>query len=283
MSEKSNKENEEKTEEMLQYEKETGKRAIWHGVLTESFKKWKSGEKIYIRDKERIALYVSEELKKKMQDFVNKDESLSISKLIREAVKFYIDFKEKSPSIQTFSELSHELKDPLTIIKGFIQIILDKYKDELSEDIFQKLKTVFEKSLVLENKIVTFLDKKEVDVSAYDILIVEDDISTYQLLEDYFEIEGLSCKGLTTGSKVVEEVERNKPKLILLDIILPDINGYDICKILKSNEELKNIPVYFITAVPAEEVEKKIKETMVDGYLLKPFDFSEFDVLRKYF
>jgi len=50
----------EKSDEMKRYEKETGRYAIWRGVVTEGFRKWQKGEKVYHRDKERVSLYVSD-------------------------------------------------------------------------------------------------------------------------------------------------------------------------------------------------------------------------------
>jgi len=49
------------------------------------------------------------------------------------------------------------------------------------------------------------------------------------------------------------------------------MSGYDMCKIIKSDPDLKNIPVIFLTARPASEVEKRLEETKADGYILKPF------------
>ena len=72
------------------------------------------------------------------------------------------------------------------------------------------------------------------------------------------------------------------PKLILLDILLPDIDGYEICKKIKSNDQLKEVPVYYITAVPHSEVVDKMKETGANGFFLKPFDFSKFEILFNY-
>ena len=70
--------------------------------------------------------------------------------------------------------------------------------------------------------------------------------------------------------------------LILLDIILPDISGYEICKRIKSDEKFKSIPLYYLTAIPGTEVEKNIEETGADGYILKPFDLSDFEpILNK--
>ena len=83
-------------------------------------------------------------------------------------------------------------------------------------------------------------------------------------------------------TKGIEELNNFIPKLILLDINLPDLSGYDLCKMIKSNKNLKDIPVYLLTAIPVSEVEKKLEETKVEGYILKPFDFSDFEILFEY-
>lgn len=105
------------------------------------------------------------------------------------------------------------------------------------------------------------------------------------VLTDFFDLKGYSSKGVTTGEKAIEELSRNTPKMILLDIILPDIDGYEISKMIKFDERFKNlrdIPVYFITAIPEIVVSNKINETGAKGFLLKPFDFSKFNILFSY-
>ncbi len=103
---------------MEKYEEETRRFAIWRGRITEGFRKWQKGEKIYEKDKERIMLLVSEETKSRWQQF-KKDKYPTISKLIREAVNFFIDFKEDQASPKTISQISRDLKDSLTVIKGY--------------------------------------------------------------------------------------------------------------------------------------------------------------------
>lgn len=276
---------------MEQYEKETGKYAVWRGVITEGFKKWKRGEKIYDRDKERISLYISEETKKKWQNFIESSKYSSISKLIRDAMDFFINEKlrggfdeklKKSRPLKSISDISHDLKEALTTIKGFSQLLLKNYKDDIKEDVLSKIKEIFNKSIFLENKIKEVLEKGENRKTQYDLLLIEDDPSTIKLLTTFFESKGYSSRGVISGSKGIDELKVNVPKLILLDIILPDINGYDVCKIIKSDENLKNIPVFFLTAIPSSEVEKKIKFAGADGYILKPFDFSDFEILYTY-
>jgi len=229
----------------------------------------------------RIGILVSEQIKAKWEQFVeeNKEQFSTVSKLIRKAVNFYIDSRDKIDYLNNFSKLSHDLKEPLTAIKGFSQILIDNYSTKLDSEVYLRIKEIYERSNFLESKINDFIKEIEPEDRPYDILIIEDDKSTLMVLSDFFELKGYHCKGITNGSKGLEELKRNKPKLVLLDIILPDIIGYDICSEIKNNKNTHNIPVYYITAIPESEVKSKLKETKADGFLLKPFNFSEFKVL----
>ncbi|MFX1393288.1 MAG: response regulator [Promethearchaeota archaeon] len=276
----------EKTEEMIRYERETGKYSVWRGVITEGFKKWKEGEKIYDRDKERISLYISEDAKQEWVDFIEEHHYSSISKLIRDSVDYFIDKKStfsgddlNNMDSDTISNISHKLKEPLTTIKGFSQLILENYKEELSEEVLLTIKNIFDQSVILENRIMESLDEIKSQGTEYDILLIEDDLPTIRLITSFFEGKGLVCKGVISGQKGIDELKRSTPKMILLDIILPDYNGYDLCKRIKSNEAYKDIPIHFLTAIPGTEVEKKLKETKADGYILKPFDLTDFEVI----
>ncbi|MFX0138876.1 MAG: hypothetical protein ACFFDN_34870, partial [Candidatus Hodarchaeota archaeon] len=76
------------TKDMEMYEKETGKKAIWHGNLTESYKKWQKGEKTYFKNKDRISLYIPEGMKEYWETFAKTNEYKTLSRLIREALNF---------------------------------------------------------------------------------------------------------------------------------------------------------------------------------------------------
>ena len=276
---------------MRVYEETTDKYANWRGNITEGFMKWLKGEKIYDREKERISLYVADKTKEEWSEFIktHKDKYNTISKLIRESVNYFI--KQDSTLInedlhkldnQTLTNISHALKEPLTSIKGFSQLLIENYRDEMEENVFNTIQNIFNQSLLLENKIVTILDNIKTETSQYDILLIEDDLATIRLLTSYFESKGFSCKGVVSGTKGLEELANNPPKLVLLDIILPDYSGYDICKRIKASKELQNIPIYLLTAIPGSEVEKNLEDSNADGYILKPFDFSDFEVIFQY-
>ncbi len=274
---------------MKKYERETGKYAIWRGAVTEGFKKWLKGEKIYTRDKERISLYVADDTKDEWQEFINtnKGDFPTFSELIRQSVKSFIEDSGKVSSElsklnpKTISNISHALKEPLTSIKGYSQLLLEseEYKDKLSTHVKETVKNIFDQSNLLENIIKNFLDNIKPESSPYDILLIEDDLATIRLITSYFDSKKYTCKGVVSGAKGLEELRIATPKVILLDIILPDLSGYDICKTIKTDNDYKKIPVYFLTAISASEVKKHLEETKVDGYILKPFNFSDFDVI----
>lgn len=277
-------ENLKKTEEMQKYEKETGKFAIWQDKITIGFKKWQRGEKIYDKDKERIMVLVTEEMKERWVNFIKKNEYPTISKFIREAINFFIDFKENLGSHKSLTEISKDFKDSLTIIKGYSQLLHEKHENSENsipmKEILFMIKIIYEESLKLEAKIAKNLDGFSIK-ETYDILIIEDDLSTINLLVHFFKMKGYKCKYVLSGTKALEELQSFVPKFIFIDIILPDINGYSICKNIKSNEKLKNVPAYFITAIPYSEFADKLEETEADGYFIKPFDFKEFEILFK--
>lgn len=234
------------------------------------------------QEKERITILVSEETKSRWQDFSKVKNFSTLSKLIRNSVEFFIDYSLNPNPITTISNLSHDLKGPLTAIKGFSHLLIENYKDKLDWGTLSKIKSMFDQSLILEELIKNALDNYQYKKVQYDILLVDDDSATNDVLIDFFRLKGYSCKDLTSGSETFKELEINKPKLILLDILLPDINGYEICKKIKSDENYSGIPIFYITAIPETEVKSRIEETMADGYFLKPFNFSEFEKLFDY-
>ena len=84
------------------------------------------------------------------------------------------------------------------------------------------------------------------------ILLIEDDVDLYALLKYNLEREGLALVGANTGKGAVEMCVRERPDLIILDIMLPDSDGLDICKRLRSHVEMSAVPIIFITARASE-------------------------------
>ncbi|MEJ2250031.1 MAG: response regulator [Candidatus Lokiarchaeota archaeon] len=267
---------------MREYEEETGKKAIWRGKVTKAYKKWKKGEKIYDVDKKLIGVLVSEEIKESWENFAEKNNFPTFSKFLRVAVNSYIEFISKEKKIRDTSKITHDLKEPLTSIQGFLHLIIENDEEDLKPETLATLKEIYTQSLYLENKINQISSESETDSTKYDILIIEDDTYTSTVLTKFFEKKGYSCISALTGLEGIEKLKVFFPKIVLLDIILPDLSGYEVCKKIKNNENYKDIPVFYITAIPESEVSKKIEETGAEGFFLKPFKFAKFETLTNY-
>lgn len=107
------------------------------------------------------------------------------------------------------------------------------------------------------------------------ILIVDDTQHNVQVLSQVTRAEGYQVIAAFNGTDAVELAKKRKPDLILLDVLMPDMNGYKVCEILKKDRELKDVPVIFLSAL--SDVESKIKGFSVGGvdYITKPFQREE--------
>jgi DNA-binding response OmpR family regulator len=107
------------------------------------------------------------------------------------------------------------------------------------------------------------------------ILLIEDDADLFALLKYNLEREGFALVGAQTGKGATELCRRERPDLILLDIMLPDSDGLDICKGIRSHPELAHIPVIFLTARASEADRIVGLELGANDYIVKPFFIRE--------
>jgi DNA-binding response OmpR family regulator len=107
------------------------------------------------------------------------------------------------------------------------------------------------------------------------ILLIEDDTDLFALLKYNLEKEGFSLTGLQTGKGALELCRQVRPDLILLDIMLPDSDGLDICKGIRKDPELASTPVIFLTARASETDRIVGLELGANDYVVKPFFVRE--------
>lgn len=107
------------------------------------------------------------------------------------------------------------------------------------------------------------------------IALIEDDADLYSLVKYNLEKEGFAVIGSQTGRGVLELCRRERPDLILLDIMLPDSDGLEICKGIRANPELAHIPVIFLTARASETDRIVGLELGANDYIVKPFFVRE--------
>src|SRR5258708_2442018 len=107
------------------------------------------------------------------------------------------------------------------------------------------------------------------------LLIVDDTPDTLQLLSDVLEDEGYHIRALNDSEKVIETVRGDPPDLILLDINMPGLNGYEVCERLKKDSKLKDIPVLFLSALTDTMAQVRAFQAGGVDYVTKPFRVEE--------
>ncbi|MGB8984528.1 MAG: response regulator [Anaerolineales bacterium] len=107
------------------------------------------------------------------------------------------------------------------------------------------------------------------------LLVVEDDIDIGNMLKIYFSGMDFDVDVAVRGSDALEKTKHNLPHLIVLDIMLPDIDGFEVCRTLRTNTRTSHIPVIFLTQKDERSDKLQGLEQGADDYITKPFDIEE--------
>ncbi len=111
--------------------------------------------------------------------------------------------------------------------------------------------------------------------NTFSVLIVDDEPKNIQLLGNLLKEENYEVEFATSGKEAIEWVNSRQFDLILLDIMMPEMDGYEVCKIIKSNTYKRHIPIIFITAkTEADDIVKAFEMGGAD-YITKPFKAAE--------
>ena len=108
------------------------------------------------------------------------------------------------------------------------------------------------------------------------ILIVEDNVLNMKLFNDLLQAHGYQTLQLMEGGDVLRLARDDRPDLILMDIKLPDISGLEVTRLLKSDDDLKDIPVIAVTAFAMNGDEEKFRQGGCEGYIAKPVSLPTF-------
>jgi PleD family two-component response regulator len=107
------------------------------------------------------------------------------------------------------------------------------------------------------------------------LLVVEDDVDIGNMLKIYFGGMGFDVDVAVRGSDALDKTKQVLPHLIVLDIMLPDIDGYEVCRNLRTNMRTSHIPVIFLTQKDERSDKLQGLELGADDYITKPFDIEE--------
>ena len=103
------------------------------------------------------------------------------------------------------------------------------------------------------------------------ILVVEDEESLLKLESILFTSKGYAVSGVTDGQSALAEIRNNRPDLVVLDIMLPGVDGYEVCRTIKEDPDTSAIPVVMLTAKKSSRDLERGRLAGADAYITKPF------------
>ena len=215
------------------------------------------------------------------------------------------DSSKKSP--EEYSELRHNLRTPLNAIIGYSEILMEDYEDDLEEGTLEDFQQIINLARDTETAIENFVDYirgEAIDpkndnssnqlesaealfkslgdieysitlgdeIKESDILIVDDNVTNCEVLQRRLSMQGLSCRTAYDGNTAITEVFKKTPDLILLDVILPDINGLELLKTFRKEHNSESLPVIMVSAFNDVDSISKCIQLGAQDYLPKPIN-----------
>ena len=107
------------------------------------------------------------------------------------------------------------------------------------------------------------------------VLVVDDDPEIVTFLSTLLELEGIESSVATSAAAALEQLEQGAPDLVLLDIAMPDRDGIDLCKELKSDPRTAEVPVFVVSARPGKDVVERALAAGAEEFIRKPFENAE--------
>lgn len=116
-----------------------------------------------------------------------------------------------------------------------------------------------------------------------EVLVVEDDPEINQLVGAYAQIGGFHYRKALDGQTALDEIHRHLPAMVILDLMLPDVDGFEVCRRIKNESASHDVPVLILTAMDREESRVRGAECGACAYMTKPFDPDQLiDAIRKH-
>src|SRR6478672_11253967 len=110
------------------------------------------------------------------------------------------------------------------------------------------------------------------------ILIVDDEPAIVELLEEHLQSEGYETEHAFSGEEALLRLEKSAPDLVILDLMLPGMDGYEVCRLMQADARLNHVPVIMLTARSAVPNKVMGYQRGADDYMVKPFDPDELSV-----
>jgi twitching motility two-component system response regulator PilH len=111
------------------------------------------------------------------------------------------------------------------------------------------------------------------------ILIVDDSMGMVRMIQSMLEKEGFQAIGISDPSQIERTIDSEAPSLILLDVVMPERNGFQVCRTLKNSEAYKSIPIILVSGKSTPSDRYWAEQQGANGYVVKPF--APDDLLRE--
>ncbi len=111
------------------------------------------------------------------------------------------------------------------------------------------------------------------------VLLVEDEPAIRELVAEMLEGAGVDLRCAAGGAEALREARRARPHLVLLDIVLPDLDGFTVCRLLRGHAALREVPIYMLTARVRKADRESARRAGADGYIEKPFTARQLQAL----
>ena len=106
------------------------------------------------------------------------------------------------------------------------------------------------------------------------VLIVDDDPVSLKMLSVRLEVNNFTAITAQNGEEAIEKVKQDKPDAIVLDLMLPKMSGYEVCSMLKFDDNYKDIPIVVLSSLHEQVERDKAIKSGADAYFVKPFDLD---------
>lgn len=106
------------------------------------------------------------------------------------------------------------------------------------------------------------------------ILLSEDNDDIRKILSMRLEVAGYKVMQARDGEETMETIKKEKPDIVILDLMMPKLSGFEVCRMMKFDDRYKDIPIIVLSALDQQKDREKAFETGADAYFIKPFDLG---------